>query len=380
MALRDEPATVRGEVDLERDRILVARSQAGDGLAFADLHLLPRPPAAFLLPPPARGEEAADVTQEAFTRASQRALPGFAGERRFYPWLTVIAGNLCTDLLRQRARSRPTEDLDRLRDPGPRAGRRREHRRLGHGRGRRGARRQGAGEAVDRASRVSILALREGAGLTYQEIATHEGVEITTVETLLWRAPQALKRESPALSGSGALGAVVLAAGTVRRLAGRLARRLAMLPVSRGGGLAGSLAVALTSAAVATVAPLAGGRGTPRRGRRGRRRPGRTPPRGGHRRSRGRHRLRRGRRPAGPVRHRSRRLGPRAYLGAPLHRRPLGPRCSVPATLSPQDAAAAGPAGSADPEPVDPRSTRRAHSSRLHAGDRPRWPRPRHGR
>ncbi len=94
--------------------------------------------------------------------------------------------------------------------------------------------------------------------MSYQEIATHEGVEISTVESLLWRARQALKREYAALSG-GTPVALVLAAGTVRRLTGRLARRVAMLPVGRGGGVSGSLAVALTSAAVVTVAFLPAG-------------------------------------------------------------------------------------------------------------------------
>ncbi len=117
MALRDELATVPGEVDLDRDRILVARSQAGDGSAFAELSTcyhdrLQR----FCYRRLRDGEEAADVAQEAFTRA-WRALPAFAGERRFYPWLTVIAGNLCTDCLRKRARSQPTDEIDRL-DPG----------------------------------------------------------------------------------------------------------------------------------------------------------------------------------------------------------------------------------------------------------------------
>ena len=52
--------------------------------------------------------EAEDAAQEAFARA-WKALPRFAGERRFYPWLTVIAGNICTDMLRRRSRStRPT--------------------------------------------------------------------------------------------------------------------------------------------------------------------------------------------------------------------------------------------------------------------------------
>ena len=36
--------------------------------------------------------QAEDVAQEAFARA-WKALPRFAGERRFYPWLTVIAGS-----------------------------------------------------------------------------------------------------------------------------------------------------------------------------------------------------------------------------------------------------------------------------------------------
>ena len=57
------------------------------------------------------------------------------------------------------------------------------------------------GELVNRAlGRLSVrhrhvLAMREGSGWTYQQIADHEGVEIGTVETLLWRARQALKRE-----------------------------------------------------------------------------------------------------------------------------------------------------------------------------------------
>ena len=33
-----------------------------------------------------------------------------------------------------------------------------------------------------------VLKLREGSGWTYQEIANHEGVEIRTGESLIWRA------------------------------------------------------------------------------------------------------------------------------------------------------------------------------------------------
>jgi RNA polymerase sigma-70 factor (ECF subfamily) len=258
MALRDELATYRGEVDLVRDRILVARSQDGDGSAFAELYTryhdrLQR----FCYRRLHDGEEAADVTQEAFTRA-WRALPTFAGERRFYPWLTVIAGNLCTDLLRKRARSQPTDDIERLgaRDHEPAAGESTEDSVMAAVDGELVA--MALGKLSDRHRRV--LTMREASGWTYQEIATYEGVEISTIETLLWRARQALKREYAALSG-GALGAVVLAAGTVRNLGARLARRVAMFPAGRGGGVVGSLAVAFTSAAVATVAFLPPGTG-----------------------------------------------------------------------------------------------------------------------
>ena len=44
--------------------------------------------------------------------------------------------------------------------------------------------------------------MREGSGWTYQQIADHEGVEIGTIETLLWRARQALKREFAVVSES----------------------------------------------------------------------------------------------------------------------------------------------------------------------------------
>src|SRR5205823_13164816 len=45
-------------------------------------------------------EEADAVAQEALVRA-YRPLPRFAGERRFYPWLRVIAANLCADVYRR---------------------------------------------------------------------------------------------------------------------------------------------------------------------------------------------------------------------------------------------------------------------------------------
>jgi RNA polymerase sigma-70 factor (ECF subfamily) len=113
VALRQEElASLRDDVDLERDRALVARCQDGDPAAFGNLYAryyerLLR----FCLRRLTDRHDAEDAAQEAFARA-WKALPRFAGERRFYPWLTVIAGNICIDTLRRRSRSTPTEDLE----------------------------------------------------------------------------------------------------------------------------------------------------------------------------------------------------------------------------------------------------------------------------
>jgi RNA polymerase sigma-70 factor (ECF subfamily) len=252
-----------GDVDLDRDRALVRRCQDGDGAAFAELYtqyhdrlfrfcvrrLLDR-------------DEADEVTQEAFLRA-WRALPSFAGGLRFYPWLSVIAKNLCTDQLRRRARLGLVEDFDRASmsdatrsDPF--------------------ATTMSSEEAVMAAfdgSLVSealmrlserhreVLQLREGAGLSYQEIATAQGVEISTVETLLWRARQALKREYSALSGSRVMAGLLVASGALRRFiegAARRATRFAQA-ISRLGPrnlvAAGAVTVALAGVAGAPSTP-----------------------------------------------------------------------------------------------------------------------------
>src|ERR1700727_1248071 len=191
VALRQEEFTrLCDDVDLDRDRILVERCQAGDAGAFGSLYArynarLLR----FCLRRLHDRHEAEDAAQEAFARA-WKALPNFAGERRFYPWLTVIAGNICTDMLRRRSRSTPTEDVE-----------------LAH-------------RALDRLSvrHRHVLALRENSGWTYQQIADHEGVEIGTIETLLWRARQALKREFAVVSESKeALAGFLIATGALIR-------------------------------------------------------------------------------------------------------------------------------------------------------------------
>jgi len=268
MALREEELTgLCDDVDLDRDRMLVERCQAGDSAAFGNLYAryyerLLR----FCLRRLSDRHEAEDAAQEAFARA-WKALPRFAGERRFYPWLTVIAGNICTDMLRRRSRSTPTDDLElSAQQPvGVVADDTSEELVLA----------AVDGELVHRAlDRLStrhrhVLAMRESSGWTYQQIADHEGVEIGTIETLLWRARQALKREFAVVSESKeALAGFLIATGAlIRRTVFRSVHRGATVhhnSSSSGGGAAGGLrnavaGVAITGAAVAAafIAPHA---------------------------------------------------------------------------------------------------------------------------
>jgi RNA polymerase sigma-70 factor, ECF subfamily len=264
LALRQEELTsLCDDVDLERDRALVERCQAGDSSAFGNLYAryyerLLR----FCLRRLNDRHEAEDAAQEAFARA-WKALPRFAGERRFYPWLTVIAGNICTDMLRRRSRSTPTDDMElTAQHPVGVAGEDTSEELV-----------LAAvdGELVNRAlGRLStrhrhVLAMREGSGWTYQQIADHEGVEIGTIETLLWRARQALKREFAVVSESKeALAGFLIATGALlKRGFFRAAHRGASVhhqSGSAGEGLRNAVAgVAVTGAAVAAafIAPHA---------------------------------------------------------------------------------------------------------------------------
>jgi RNA polymerase sigma factor (sigma-70 family) len=263
LALRQEELTgLCDDVDLDRDRVLVERCQAGDSAAFGNLYAryyerLLR----FCLRRLNDRHEAEDAAQEAFARA-WKALPRFAGERRFYPWLTVIAGNICTDMLRRRSRSTPTDDLELTaqRPVGV----------VGEDTSEELVLAAVDGELVNRAlDRLStrhrhVLAMREGSGWTYQQIADHEGVEIGTIETLLWRARQALKREFAVVSESKeALAGFLIAGGAlIRRTIFRAAHRGATVHQSGAGsgGLRNAVAgVAVTGAAVAAafIAPHA---------------------------------------------------------------------------------------------------------------------------
>src|SRR5580765_2630151 len=112
VAVRAEEIDDRGVVDLDRDRVLVLRYQAGDQAAFDELYrrYFPR---LHLYCQRRVGDAhvSEELAQEAFLRA-MRAMPRFAGERRFYPWMTVIAQRLCIDHHRRTSRVEPSAEID----------------------------------------------------------------------------------------------------------------------------------------------------------------------------------------------------------------------------------------------------------------------------
>lgn len=258
MALQpSELSVLHDDVDLDRDRVLVERCQAGDSSAFGELYSRYYARVyRFCFRRLHDHEEAEDVAQDAFARA-WRALPNFAGERRFYPWLTVIADNRCRDIQRRRVRSTPTADVDIAAKQAaePLSADTPEDALMTSVEG------DLAVQALGRLSprHRQVLSLREGSGWTYQEIASHEGVEIRTVESLIWRARQALKREYVSIASvNGVIGGMALSRlGALRRVGGSVARRVhpvAAVLGSAGGARGLATAMALTGFAVVAAA------------------------------------------------------------------------------------------------------------------------------
>ena len=252
------------DVDLDRDRALVERCQAGDQRAFEDLYLRYRERLhRSCLRRTGDAGEAEDIVQEAFARA-WKALPRFDGERRFYPWLSVIAGNLCTDLARRGGRCTPVEEADLdLMAPVEASEQERFIDASGDG--------QMLAAALGRLSprHREVLELREGRNWSYQQIAAHAGVEVSTIETLLFRARRSLKREflTIARAETGLAGILAFPFVALRKLFRRARKGIAHSPAGAkvaalasatpGATIAGG-AAALITAAVLAAGALAG--------------------------------------------------------------------------------------------------------------------------
>jgi RNA polymerase sigma-70 factor (ECF subfamily) len=257
MAIRaEEIEEVAGRVDIDRDRLLVLRHQRGDAEAFDELYRRYHP-RLVLYCRRRVGDSfvAEELAQEAFLRAL-RAMPEFGGDRRFYPWMTVIAQRLCIDHHRRAARVEPASDVD----PGTVEA---DHDALY--------------AAVDRAhldealGRLAprhreVLDLREQKGWSYHDIATHLAVPMTTVEALLHRARKALRREYLAVAGGDRGAAVVVPVAGLGLLA-RLKRAfLALHPEqlapALGAAAAGVAALGFVAGPIADGTTQDGSRAT----------------------------------------------------------------------------------------------------------------------
>ena len=239
MALRVE------DIDLAADRELVERWQAGEHDVFDDLYRRYYGRlTSYCRKRVGDRDTAEEIAQEAFVKALQ-ALPRFAGERRFYPWVTVIASRLCVDHHRRLGRVRPVEEVD----PGTVDG---DH----------GARLAFLADVdnLDRALQrlgprhAEVLDLRERQGMTYAQIAAHLDVPQSTVEALLFRARKALRREFLAVAGDGRLASLPIIGVLLRRLSSAKARLAEVLPSL---SQLGAPVAATAMAAVIGAAPFA---------------------------------------------------------------------------------------------------------------------------
>jgi RNA polymerase sigma-70 factor, ECF subfamily len=247
MALRAD------DVDLGRDRDLVERYQNGDPAAFDDLYRryfdrLHR----FCLRHTGDVHEAEEIAQEAFVRAL-RSMDSLTGERRFYPWMTVIAKRLTIDRHRKLSRVELTDepdlgavdaDLDHLFDA------------------------VDAGHVRDALASVGprhreVLLLREAEGLSYAQIAERLEVPVTTVEALLHRARKALRREFAAVGGESrglwGLPLFGVAATKLGSLRARLSERWVEIAAVGAPVVAGAVTAALVLSPAPADEPVQAG-------------------------------------------------------------------------------------------------------------------------
>lgn len=218
-----------------RDRGLVERHQSGDDAAFAELYRIHFARLVRYCRRHLRDSHLAEeIAQEAFVRAYV-ALDGLAGERRFYPWLSVIAHRLIIDHVRHHGRvtleaeidngvAAATDDLVVMRQD-----------------------RHDLETALERLRERhrEILRLRDFEGLSYHDIADRLGLPSTAVPPLLHRARAALRREFELVSEGRV--AAFLHLPTLLLLTRRLRDRLTLWlswmpePATYGAPLAGAV-------------------------------------------------------------------------------------------------------------------------------------------
>jgi RNA polymerase sigma-70 factor (ECF subfamily) len=103
--------------DIDPDAVLVKQYLDGDARAFESLFRKYQAPVFNMVSRMVRGEDAYDVTQDAFCNAL-RALHTFRGDSRFSTWLFSIARNACLNSIRHSGRVRE-ESLDQIYEDHP---------------------------------------------------------------------------------------------------------------------------------------------------------------------------------------------------------------------------------------------------------------------
>ncbi|MGH9264643.1 MAG: sigma-70 family RNA polymerase sigma factor [Acidimicrobiales bacterium] len=227
------------------DGALVRAVQAGDVDAFAVLFRRHYPDVrracARRVNDPGEADE---LAQAAFVRAFER-IDQCAGDRRFGPWVHVIARSLCMDAFRARARVEPREE--------PLAGGR-EHRpnepeQSVLARERAAQVHEALASLPDRQRRAVIA--RDWEGLRPGEIAERLGLSVGAVDSLLLRARRRLALSYRSVAGEGGRVAGVL---PVRSAAATIGAALVFAPHAVMAGTA-----AAASAVQHTAGKAAGG-------------------------------------------------------------------------------------------------------------------------
>src|SRR5438105_11538159 len=173
------------------DRALVKAAQRGDGQAFRKLvEKYQRRVVQLALGMTKDPDEAMDIAQETFVRV-HRYLPSFKGDSSFFTWTYRIAMNLCLDVQRRRGRLERVEleegdeaEIEAAMDA-PSAALAGPHRQALHAE-LRGRIHEALASLWENPG--AILRLREGEGLSYEDLAKVLGILKGTVMSRLFHA------------------------------------------------------------------------------------------------------------------------------------------------------------------------------------------------
>ncbi len=177
----------------DEEKILIKKAQRGDSGAF---EVLVRAHEGFVYNLALRSlnseQDAQDAAQEVFIKA-WTSLGSFRGDSKFSVWLYRITGNVCTDMLRRRNLNTVSLTMDdsdgenvelEIADSAPTPHEALEKKE-------RSKALQKALDSLPEDYRRAIL-LREGGGMSYDEIASATGVDIGTVKSRIFRARKKL--------------------------------------------------------------------------------------------------------------------------------------------------------------------------------------------